>query len=160
MALQPTSPATAAEQEVLAREAGLHRNLTSRQLSMIAIGSAISVRLAGPGVILSYVAGAAIALTLVWALGEMAVAHPVAGSFGVYAEMYIHRWAGFVVRYTYWLCQVVAIGSEVTAAAIYCGLWFPGIPQWIWIAAFSAGMIYVNARSVASFGAFEYWFAT
>jgi len=169
MALQPTSPATAAEQEVLAREAGLHRNLTSRQLSMIAIGgaigtglflgSAISVRLAGPGVILSYVAGAAIAMTLVWALGEMAVAHPVAGSFGVYAEMYIHRWAGFVVRYTYWLCQVVAIGSEVVAAAIYCGLWFPGIPQWIWIAAFSAGMIYVNARSVASFGAFEYWFA-
>src|SRR6266571_3537017 len=172
MALQPTSPPAAvpaAEQEVLAREAGLHRNLTSRQLSMISIGgaigtglflgSAISVRLAGPGVILSYVAGAAIALTLMWALGEMAVAHPVAGSFGVYAEMYIHRWAGFVVRYTYWLCQVVAIGSEVVAAAIYCGLWFPGIPQWIWIAAFSAGMIYVNARSVASFGAFEYWFA-
>src|SRR5207245_2382505 len=172
MAWQPTSPPAdvpAAEQEVLAREAGLHRNLTARQLSMISIGgaigtglflgSAISVRLAGPGVILSYVAGAAIALTLMWALGEMAVAHPVAGSFGVYAEMYIHRWAGFVVRYTYWLCQVVAIGSEVVAAAIYCGLWFPGIPQWIWIAAFSAGMIYVNARSVASFGAFEYWFA-
>src|SRR5438445_458345 len=172
MASQPPSPPAAvpaAEQEVLAREAGLHRNLTSRQLSMISIGgaigtglflgSAISVRLAGPGVILSYVAGAAIALTLMWALGEMAVAHPVAGSFGVYAEMYIHRWAGFVVRYTYWLCQVVAIGSEVVAAAIYCGLWFPGIPQWIWIAAFSAGMIYVNARSVASFGAFEYWFA-
>src|SRR5713226_9120145 len=172
MASQPTSPPAAvpaAEQEVLAREAGLHRNLTARQLSMISIGgaigtglflgSAISVRLAGPGVILSYVAGAAIALTLMWALGEMAVAHPVAGSFGVYAEMYIHRWAGFVVRYTYWLCQVVAIGSEVVAAAIYCGLWFPGIPQWIWIAAFSAGMIYINARSVASFGAFEYWFA-
>lgn len=172
MASQPTSPAAAvpaAEQEVLAREAGLHRNLTSRQLSMIAIGgaigtglflgSAISVRLAGPGVILSYVAGAAIAMTLMWAVAEMAVALPVAGSFGVYAEMYIHRWAGFVVRYTYWLCQVVAIGSEVVAAAIYCGLWFPGIPQWIWIAAFSAGMIYVNARSVASFGAFEYWFA-
>src|SRR5947209_3024739 len=165
MAWQPTSPPAAvpaAEQEVLAREAGLHRNLTARQLSMISIGgaigtglflgSAISVRLAGPGVILSYVAGAAIALTLMWALGEMAVAHPVAGSFGVYAEMYIHRWAGFVVRYTYWLCQVVAIGSEVVAASIYCGLWFPGIPQWIWIAALSAGMIYVNARSVASFG--------
>jgi AAT family amino acid transporter len=160
-------PAT--QQDVLDREAGLHRNLTPRQLSMIAIGgaigtglflgSAISVRLAGPGVILSYVVGAGIAMTLMWALGEMAVAHPVAGSFGAYAEMYIHPWAGFVVRYTYWFCQVIAIGSEVAAAAIYCGYWFPGIPQWIWIAAFSAGMIYVNARSVASFGAFEYWFA-
>src|SRR5260370_32706727 len=73
--------------------------------------------------------------------------------------MCIQRWAGFGGRYTYWLCQVVAIGSEVAAAAIYCGYWFPGVPQWIWIAAFSAGMIYVNARSVASFGAFEYWFA-
>src|SRR5579864_8878132 len=107
MALQPTSPATAAEQEVIAREAGLHRNLTSRQLSMIALGgaigtglflgSAISVRLAGPGVILSYTAGAIIALLLAWALAEMAVAHPVAGSFGVYAEMYLHPWAGFAV---------------------------------------------------------------
>src|SRR5260370_24577962 len=99
MALQPTSPATSAEDEVLAREAGLHRNLTSRQLSMIAIGgaigtglflgSAISVRLAGPGVILSYVAGAAIALTLIWALGEMAVARPVARPFGVFGPIAI-----------------------------------------------------------------------
>ena len=33
------------------------------------LGSAISVRLAGPGVILSYVAAGAIALCLIWALG-------------------------------------------------------------------------------------------
>src|SRR5260370_4056556 len=106
MALQPTSPATAAEQEVLAREAGLHRNLTSRQLSMIAVGgaigtglflgSAISVRLAGPGVILSYVAGAAIALTLMWALAEMSVTHPVARPFVVYSQLYILRWSAFL----------------------------------------------------------------
>jgi len=81
--------------EIIDREAGLHRNLSPRQLSMIAIGgaigtglflgSAISVQLAGPGVILSFVAAGAIALCLMWALGEMTVAHPVAGSFGVYA---------------------------------------------------------------------------
>jgi len=160
---------TATHEAILNREAGLRRQLTPRQLSMIALGgaigtglflgSAVSVRLAGPGVILSYAAGAAIALALMWALAEMAVAHPVAGSFGVYAEMYLHPWAGFAVRYSYWLAQVVAIGSEVVAAAIYCRYWFPGVPQWIWIAAFSASLIYVNARSVASFGWFEYWFA-
>src|SRR5580693_10538984 len=81
--------------EIVEREAGLHRNLTPRQLSMIAIGgaigtglflgSAISVQLAGPGVIFSFIAAGAIALCLIWALGEMTVAHPVAGSFGVYA---------------------------------------------------------------------------
>jgi len=151
------------------REAGLHRSLSPRQLSMIAIGgaigtglflgSAISVQMAGPGVILSYCAGAAIALMVMWALAEMVVAHPVAGSFGVHAELYLHPWAGFVVRYTYWLCQVVAIGSEVVAAAIYCRFFFPGVPSWIWIASFSVAMVLVNAMSVASFGWFEYGFA-
>jgi len=164
------TPASAPEgQAVLEREAGLHRNLTPRQLSMIAIGgaigtglflgSAISVKLAGPAVILSYAGAAGIALCVMWALGEMTVAHPVAGSFGVHAEIYIHPWAGFAMRYSYWLAQVIAIGSEMIAASIYCRHWFPGIPAWVWIAGFSAALIYVNARSVGSFGAFEYWFA-
>jgi amino acid transporter, AAT family len=123
------------------------------------LGSAISVKLAGPAVILSYMAAGAIALCLMWALGEMTVAHPVAGSFGVYAEMYVHPWAGFAMRYSYWLAQVIATGSEVVAASIYCKYWFPNVPSWLWIAGFSAALIYVNARSVASFGEFEYWFA-
>jgi len=123
------------------------------------LGSAVTVRLAGPGVILSYAAGAVVALLLMWALAEMVVAHPVAGSFGVYAEMYLHPWAGFAMRYSYWAAQVVAIGSEVVAAAIYCHYWFPGVPDWVWIAAFSSSLVYVNARSVGSFGEFEYWFA-
>jgi L-asparagine transporter-like permease len=154
---------------ILERESGLHRNLTPRQLSMIAVGgaigtglflgSALSVKLAGPGVILSYTAAAAIALTLMWALGEMAIAHPVAGSFGVYAEMYVHPWAGFAMRYSYWLGQVIAIGSEMVAASIYCKHWFPGVPSWIWIAGFSAALIWVNAGNVSNFGTFEYWFA-
>lgn len=165
-----TAPSgTTGHSEIVQRETGLHRNLAPRQLSMIAIGgaigtglflgSAISVRLAGPGVILSYVAGGAIALCVIWALGEMTVAHPVAGSFGVYAEMYVHPWAGFSMRYSYWLAQVIATGSEVVAASIYCKHWFPNVPSWLWIAGFSAALVYVNASSVASFGTFEYWFS-
>ncbi|HXJ03827.1 MAG TPA: amino acid permease [Candidatus Acidoferrum sp.] len=163
------SSTTAAHGEIVDREAGLHRNLTPRQLSMIALGgaigtglflgSAISVQLAGPGVIVSFLAGAGIALCLMWALGEMTVAHPVAGSFGVYAEMYVHPWAGFTMRYSYWLAQVIATGSEVVAASIYCKHWFPKVPAWMWIAGFSAALVYVNARSVANFGEFEYWFS-
>jgi AAT family amino acid transporter len=151
------------------REQGLSRQLTSRQLAMIAIGGAIgtglflgsslAVRSAGPSVIITYVLGALIALLLMGALSEMAAAHPTAGSFGVYAEMYVSRWAGFVVRYTYWAVQCIAIGGEATAVAIYCRLWWPGVPDWVWVVAFSLGLVYVNARSVASFGEFEYWFA-
>jgi AAT family amino acid transporter len=84
----PAEPAAVVE-----REAGLHRNLTPGQLAMIGIGStigtglflgsAISVKLAGPGVILSFIGGACIALTMMWALAEMAAAHPAAGSLGL-----------------------------------------------------------------------------
>jgi amino acid transporter, AAT family len=147
----------------------LSRQLSAPQLAMIAIGgaigtglflgSALAVHTAGPGVILTYLLGAGIALLLVRALGEMAVAHPTAGSFGVYAETYLNKWAGFTVRYTYWAGQCVAIGGEATAIAIYCQWWFPHTPRWVWILAFTIGLLYVNARSVGSFGSFEYWFA-
>jgi L-asparagine transporter-like permease len=151
------------------QEAGLKRKLTSGQVSMIALGgaigtglflgSALSVRAAGPGVILSYAAGAVIAMLVMWALAEMAVAHPVAGSFGVYAEIYLNPWAGFVIRYSYWLAQVVAIGSEIVAVSIYFKTWLPGVPSWIWIVIFSVVIVWVNALSVANFGTIEYFFA-
>ena len=86
----------------------LTRQLSGPQLAMIAIGgaigtglflgSALAVHAAGPGVTLTYLIGAAIALLLMRALGEMAVAHPTAGSFGVYAEIYLNSWTGFTVR--------------------------------------------------------------
>src|SRR5690242_628464 len=154
---------------VVEKEAGLRRQLSPRQLTMIAIGwaigtglflgSSLAVRLAGPAVILTYVAGAIIALLLMGALSEMSVAHPTAGSFGVHAEIYLGQWAGFVVRYTYWAVQAIAIGGEATAAAVYCRWWFPGTPAWLWIVGFSAALLWVNARSVGSFGEFEYWFS-
>jgi len=147
----------------------LSRQLTSAQLAMMAIGGAIgtglflgsslAVHTAGPGVIVTYLIGAGIALLLMGALAEMAVAHPTAGSFGVYAELYVSRWAGFTVRYTYWAAQCIATGGEAVAIAIYCQWWFPETPKWLWIVVFSAALLYVNGRTVGSFGSFEYWFA-
>lgn len=123
------------------------------------LGSSLAVHTAGPAVIVSYLLGAVIALLLVGTLSEMAVAHPTAGSFGVYAELYVNHWAGFAVRYTYWACQCIAIGGEATAVAIYCHWWFPQVPPWVWIVAFSLLLVGVNASGVGNFGEFEYWFA-
>lgn len=152
---------------IVGREAGLQRHLTPAQLAMIGLGStigtglflgsAISVKLAGPAVILSFAGGALIALPMMWALAEMTAAHPAAGSFGLYAEMYLHPWAGYAVRLTYWLCIMVVVGSEVVAASIYCRFWFPGVPSWVWIAAFSFVILYVNTMSIGSLGTFEFW---
>ena len=147
----------------------LRRRLSQRQLTMLAIGGAIgvglflgsgyTVRLAGPGVIVTYLLGAIIALIISYSLAEMAVVHPVAGSFGVYAETYLSRWAGFAVRTTYGLVQIIAIGAEVTAVAIYFTFWFPSVPQWTWVLAVSIGLVAINTLQVGRFGEIEYWFA-
>ncbi len=151
------------------RESGLKRELSVRLLGMIAVGqsigtglflgSGISVRMAGPGVVLSYVIGALVTYLVMLALSEMAVAHPTAGSFGVYAEQYLGPWAGLVTRYTYSVAQIIAIGGQIVAVAIYCHYWLPGTPSWIWITGFSIVLLIANVLNVGSFGESEYWFS-
>jgi len=147
----------------------LQRRLTERQLTMIAIGGAIgvglflgsnvTVGLAGPSVILTYILGAGLALIMAYSLAEMAVVHPVAGSFGIYAERYLNPWFGFTVRATYGVIQIIAVGAEVTAVAIYFQYWFASTPQWVWVATVSLGVVAINAAQVGNFGEFEYWFS-
>jgi len=153
----------------VAREDGLARELTSRQLTMIALGGAIgtglflgstiSIRIAGPAVVVTYLLGAVVAYLMTLALAQMAVRHPTAGSFGVHAEIYQGPWAGFTVRWSYWFAQTIAIGGEVVASGIYVHRWLPGVPLWVPVVLFSAGLVLVNAMHVGAFGRFEYWFA-
>src|SRR5262249_50300973 len=103
--------------------------------------------------------GAGIALIMSYVLTEMAVVHPVAGAFGVYAAKYLNRWAGFSVRATYGVAQIIAIGAEVTAASIYISYWYPQVPQWISVVLVSAALVAVNSMQVNRLGEFEYWFA-
>src|ERR1043166_6074577 len=164
-----TEAATASQDVVQPEVEGLHRRLSQRQLTMMAIGGAIGVglflgssvtiHLAGPAVIISYLLGAGIALIMSYALTEMAVVHPVAGAFGVYAEKYLNPWAGLSVRASYGVAQIIAIGAEVTAAGIYISYWFPHVPQWIWVVLVSAALVALNSMQVNRLGEFEYWFA-
>src|ERR1700739_2066189 len=167
---QQRSPAVLAGEAPPTPEAeALHRGLGQRQLTMMAIGGAIGVglflgssvtiRLAGPAVILSYLLGAGIALIVSHALAEMAVVTPVAGAFGVYAEKYLNPWAGFSVRATYGVAQIIAIVAEVTAGGDYMVCGFPDVSQWIWVVLVSAALVALNAMQVNRLGEFEYWFA-
>lgn len=155
--------------DIQTREIGLQKTLSAGQLGMIALGGAIGTGLflgskfaigfAGPSVVLSYLIGGAIALMLMGVLAEMTVKHPTSGSFGAYAEHYLGPVWGFVTRYMYWFCIVLAVGTEVTAVGVYMEMWFPGVPPWIWVVLFSAALILVNAMNVKSFGTLEYWFS-
>ncbi len=123
------------------------------------LGSGAAVHIAGPSVILTYAAGAFLAWTVTCALGELASAHPAAGSFGLYGELYLHPWAGFVARYGYWYAVVMAVGAELVAAATYSRYWLPSVPGLAWIAVYSAILLLINLRAVGDFGRFEYWFS-
>src|SRR5437867_8333080 len=154
---------------VVATEEGLRRRLRPRQIAMMAIGGAtgvglflgstVTIRLAGPAVIITYLIGAVVALVMGFALAEMAVVHPVAGSFGVFADRYLSPWFGFAVRATYAFVQILAIGAEVTAVAIYFAFWLPSVPPYVWVVTIAVALIAVNTAQVGVFGEVEYWFA-
>src|SRR6185295_19450036 len=159
----------APEPIAVASEHGLNKALSKAQVVMIGLGGAIGTGLfmgsgiaigyAGPAVLISYAIAGFAALVMVFSLSEMAVAHPAAGSFGVYAETYLNPWAGFEVRYTYWIAQVIAIGGEAVAAGLYMTFWFPTVPVWMWSLGFCAILLYFNSRAVNNFGTVESWFA-
>src|SRR6202167_235973 len=153
----------------LVHEQGLHHQLTAGQMTMVAVGgsigtglllgSAAALEVAGPGIIISYIIAAFIAYTVAMALGELASMHPAAGSFGVYGELYLNQYLGFLCRAAYWAAIAFSIGAELTASATYMGYWLPAVPGEVWVVIFSALLLLVNLRSVGSYGRFEFWFS-
>ncbi len=150
-------------------EQGLRHQLSAGQMAMVAVGGSIStglllgsaaaMQIAGPAVILSFALAAFINWTVAMALGELASMHPAAGSFGVYGDLYLNQWAGFMARAGYWAAIAISIGAELVASATYMGYWFPAVPALLWVVLFSAFLLAINLRAVGDYGRFEYWFA-
>lgn len=151
------------------QEKGLRHQLSAAQMAMVSVGGSIgtglllgsgaAIQIAGPALILTYLVGAFLAWTVTSALGELASAHPGAGSFGLYADLYLNSWAGFVARYGYWFAIAIAVGAELVAASAYSQYWFPSVPGLVWIVLYSALLLLINLRPVGDYGSFEFWFA-
>jgi L-asparagine transporter-like permease len=121
------------------------------------LGSGAAIEIAGPAAILSFLVAAFANWTVAMALGELACAHPAAGSFGVYGDLYLNSFAGFIARAGYWIGLALAIGAEMVAASTYMSAWFPGVRSYLWIVVFSALLLVINLRSVGSYGRVEFW---
>ncbi len=145
----------------------LHRGLTLRHILFIALGSAIgtglfygsasAIELAGPSVLLAYLIGGAAVFMVMRAMGEMALAHPVAGSFSEYATIYLGRGAGFITGWTFAIEMALVAIADVTAFAVYMKFWFPGTPSWIWITSVLLIILAINFAKVKAFGETEFW---
>jgi amino acid transporter, AAT family len=151
------------------QEQGLQHQLSAGQMAMVAVGgsigtglllgSAAAIEIAGPAVIISFALAAFISWTVAMALGELSNMHPGAGSFGLYADLYLNEWAGFVSRAGFWISISVSVGASLVASATYMRYWFPAAPALVWVVLFSGVLIVINLRSVGDYGRFEYWFA-
>ncbi len=105
----------------------LGTSLKPRHITMISIagvigaglfvGSANAIEEAGPAVLISYALAGTLVVLVMRMLGEMATANPDTGSFSVYSDRAIGRWAGFSVGWLYWWFWVLVIPVEATAAA-------------------------------------------
>jgi AAT family amino acid transporter len=161
MPAEPLSPQSNTHED------GLRHQLSAGQMAMVAVGGSIgtglllgsgaAMEVAGPAAILSFIAAAFINWTVAMALGELACAHPAAGSFGVYGDLYLNSFAGFIARAGYWIGLSLAIGAEMVAASTYMLTWFPGVHPYIWILVFAAVLLVINLRSVGSYGRIEFW---
>ena len=162
----PASPPPAPQQGG-AGHPTLSRGLSMRHIQFIALGSAIgtglfygsatAIQAAGPSVILAYLIAGAVVYMVMRALGEMAVRHPVPGSFGQYAARYLGPFAGFVTGWTFVFEMIVVAIADVTAFGVYMGFWFPDTPRWIWVTAVILCIAAINTRNVKIFGEMEFW---
>lgn len=123
------------------------------------LGSAAAIEVAGPAVILTFLFAAFVTWTVTVALTELASAHPAAGSFQLYGDLYLNEWAGFLSGAGYWAAIAISIGAEMVASATYMAYWFPTVPPVVWVAAASACLFAINVLGVGRYGRFEYWFA-
>jgi AAT family amino acid transporter len=147
----------------------LQRQLTPRHITFMALGmcigaglflgSASTIKLAGPSVLIAYLFGGAMIFVIMRALGEMAAHEPIAGSFSAYAHKYLGPYAGYLTGWNYWVLMMGVGIAESTAVGIYMKDWFPELPQWIWAFASVVMIGGLNLMAVKVYGEMEFWFA-
>ncbi len=152
----------------MAESTELHKGLSQRHLTMIAMGGVIGAGLfvgsgavindAGPAAFLSYALCGVLIVMVMRMLGEMAVANPSTGSFADYSRRALGGWAGFSVGWLYWYFWVIVVGFEAVAGAKILQYWIDA-PLWLMSLLLMVLMTATNLFSVRSFGEFEFWFA-
>ncbi|MBA4217451.1 MAG: amino acid permease [Proteobacteria bacterium] len=148
----------------------LHREIGSRQLSMIAIGGAIGTGLffasgsaisqAGPGgAMVAYLVMGLAVYFMMQSLGEMATQLPIAGSFEAYAERFVDPSLGFALGWNYWFSWSITLAAEFVAGTLIVRFWFPDSNPTLWAMCFFALLMTLNLLTVKAFAEAEYWFA-
>ncbi|MBP2001664.1 AAT family amino acid transporter [Paenibacillus shirakamiensis] len=146
----------------------LQKKLKPRHISFMAMGgvigtgifkgSAETINLAGPGVILTYIFAGLLLLVVMGAIAEMATVYTnmnmkdfVRKAFGEHVS--------FIMGWMYCFMWLAVCVIEIIAAGSFLQYWFPGVPLWVLSLASAGLIIMMNMMSVGSFGEVEFWLA-
>ncbi|MGL4668040.1 MAG: amino acid permease [Saezia sp.] len=149
---------------------GLERGLKNRHIQMIALGGCIgtglfygtaeSIPLAGPAIILAYLLGGSIIYMIIRMMGEMATEEPVAGAFSHFAYKYWGGYPGFLAGWNYWFLYILVSMAELSVMGKYIHYWYGDMfPPWLVALAAILIITAINLVSVKFFGEAEFWLA-
>ena len=147
----------------------LERGLKNRHIQMIALGGAIgtglfygsaaSIKLAGPAIILAYLIGGGVIYMVMRMLGEMSTEEPVVGAFSHFAYKYWGDFPGFFAGWNYWFLYILVSMAELTVVGEYMHFWLPDFPGWLTALTVLVVITGINLVNVKLYGEFEFWFA-
>ncbi|MEK4357683.1 amino acid permease [Paenibacillus sp. FSL M7-1455] len=149
-------------------EGSLQKKLKPRHISFMAMGgvigtgifkgSAETIGLAGPGVIVTYVFAGLLLLVVMAAMAEMATVYKGRNMKDFVREAFGEK-VSFILGWMYCFMWLSVCVIEIIAAGSFLQYWLPGVPLWVLSLASAALIILINLLSVGTLGEFEFWLA-
>lgn len=149
-------------------QAPLQKKLRPRHITFMAMGgvigtgifkgSAETVGVAGPGVVVSYIVAGLLLLVVMGAIAEMATVYPNMNMKDFISKAFGQR-VSFIVGWLYCFLWLTVCIIEVIAAGSFLQFWLPNVPLWVLSLACAIIIILMNSFSVKSYGEFEFWLA-
>lgn len=148
----------------------LKKQLSSRHITMLALGGAIgaglfkgsgeAIGIAGPSVLIAFLIGGLILYIVMKGLGKIVLSggdthHGLSGLIRPYLGAHSADFTDWV----YWSMWIINIIAEAVAAASFVQLWFPHIPAWVFVFMLAVLTTIINLYSVRLFAETEYWLA-
>ncbi|MCJ8014833.1 amino acid permease [Paenibacillus sp. KQZ6P-2] len=149
-------------------DGSLQKKLKPRHISFMAMGgvigtgifmgSAETIGLAGPGVVVTYFIAGLLLLVVMAAMAEMATVYPNRNMKDFVREAFGER-VSFIMGWMYCFMWLSVCIIEIIAAGSFLQYWFSDVPLWVLSLASAAFIILINLLSVGTFGEFEFWLA-
>ncbi len=146
----------------------LQKKLRPRHISFMAMGgvigtgifkgSAETIGIAGPGIVLSYVFAGLLLLVVMGAIAEMATVYSNKNMKDFIRDAFGER-LSFIVGWLYCFMWLTVCVIEVLAAGSFLQYWLPDMPLWLLTLASAALILIINMMSVGGFGETEFWLA-